>query len=321
MDMKNLKVDRNLSLFPEKDVKDRTAIACLMRVGSNMVKNIIEDITGHYAGDDLRADIAPSKVLIEWGNIKGKVDDCYVLKTHYPNLHSKQTRLPQNYKISKAIVQVRNPINICPSYFEMLVQRDHKKVADKSLYTENPENWSLCIDACCENFERHCHFWLEQPIPIYILKYETLFENPVKVLSELLTFIKGEPIEGTELQKNLMERLKQKGLASTYLDKPRTEGSKVGYYTKEELKKILNSSPDYIKSYGYEGEFLEALGSSEKTNSSKSTIDIEAQNQSSLKRVVSPDYKPNWIEIPGGHLAPDTIDKNGELNLALNIKI
>jgi hypothetical protein len=77
--------------------------------------------------------------------------------------------------------------------------------------------------------------WRDAKIPKLVVKNEDLIGESERVLGEIMSFIEERDVKCTETGEKIKERLRTKGMSSTFLDKPRTSGSKVNKFSKEQL--------------------------------------------------------------------------------------
>lgn len=305
---------RGLKFKPESEIKDKTLIGCLPRTGSNMMKNVLEDITGYFSGDDANPSNKFAIYLMEKGNVKGVVRNTYFIKSHSPLFFTKGFRIEEDYQVHKSLLLVRNPINSIPSLFELIAFKNPTKVASDGFYTRNTELFDQCVRDMCVWINEWFDFWLAQRIPVHFVRYEDLFGSSYEVLLGIMTFVEGKNIKGTETDAKIKERLEKKGLGSTYLDKPRTSGSKAHRFTKDQLLYLAKTLDKFIQFFGYEREFEEALGKEcglfnyERDEEFKKGRKL---NEEAINRILSADYAPESLEVPGGHRAPE-IGNEGE---------
>jgi Sulfotransferase domain len=298
---------RGLKFKPEHEIKEKTAIACLMRSGSNMTVNVLEDITGYYSGDDHAKNVEPNKWLYEQGYVKERVKDTYFIKTHYPLLAHKPLRIKEDYYVSKAVILVRSPIQMFPSCFEMMILNSHQKIATPEHYKENQELWEMMIEDYTEFLQIFVDFWVKSPIQYYFSRYEDLFARPYESLLGIVSFIEGRDVKGTDLDEKIKQRLEKSGLSSVYMKGPRYPQNKADKFTKAQVEKIVRGAPEYIRMFGYEDEFEAILGKDcglfnyERDPEFKKG---QKHNQEALARVLSKDYEPKRIRIVGADNIP-----------------
>jgi hypothetical protein len=103
----------------------------------------LEDLTGFYVGDDLRAKGKLLEPLIALDNIKDRIEGCRIVKTCFPMYDHPFFRKEGDILASKAILTVRSPIDLIPSLFELMVSQDFYAVCKEEVYQKSQELFSL----------------------------------------------------------------------------------------------------------------------------------------------------------------------------------
>lgn len=125
-------------------------------------------------------DVIPS---IEWKKKSTIVTKGYSFyKSHQAYSRSFRRWLPNSSQIHKAVLLVRNPIDICASYYFYQAMEEKMAIQEYIEDTWKSEQWS-----------QHCLSWLSSPLMknrlLYVLRYESLLENPARQLSACLDFL------------------------------------------------------------------------------------------------------------------------------------
>ena len=155
-------------------------MASYPRSGNSMLRGLLEGLTGVVTGSDSRPDRAMARDLklyglVGEGNIGshqggGKV---WVVKSHFPEKYGWK-----EFAAQRAVLLVRNPVNAIRSYFNMLLTGTHTHSIAPSEYTRPglAEVWDRHVR---EEIGWWCEFhryWLRQPIPVLVVRYEDLVE-------------------------------------------------------------------------------------------------------------------------------------------------
>lgn len=283
------KADRHLKFEDEKDIDGRTVIAAIFRTGCNLLKNIIEDITGFYVGDQFSGDCSLSHYLQELDNVKGQAIGCRVIKTHFPIFDHPFLRIPGELVVEKAILTVRNPVDIISSYFELNLSQDFHSVLSEDDYVTHKDYFEEIITCLTPSIKYFHQYWTAQKIPKYVIKYNELMENSEKVLREVFTFLEEKEIKGTKTEAKLLERQKTKGMSSSFMAKPRSSGSKIHKFSEEQLLCIAQNLEEFLVFYSFEQEFIEALGKKGEflKNSKFPKANIEKMNEEAIKNLLN----------------------------------
>ena len=116
----------------------------------------------------------------------------WIIPSDYPIRNSNEYEIVD---ISLAIILVRNPIEVIMSYLlkESLLLEEALKKADEMI-----NKWKVFYK-----------YWINAPIPCYIIKYEELIEDPNNILKDLTRFMLGiKSVEETKLDYEIQKAIK-----------------------------------------------------------------------------------------------------------------
>ena len=157
--------------------------------GENLLRFYIEQIFRIQTQTNIRKEFLKSYI----NNIFPKKDQdlnlFWVIPSDYPN---REVNEYDPVDISIAIILIRNPIEVIMSYLlkESLLLEEALKRADEMI-----TQW--------KNFYK---YWINAPIPCYIIKYEELIEDPRSILRDLSRFMLGiKSIEETKLDYSIQK--------------------------------------------------------------------------------------------------------------------
>ena len=167
------------------------------RSGNSMLRGLLEGLTGVVTGSDSRPDRAMARDLQLYGLVgEGNVGahtgggKVWVVKTHFPEKYGWK-----DFATQRAILLVRNPFNAIRSYFNMLLTGTHTHSIADSEFTRLASVWDRHVR---EEIGWWCEFhryWLRQPIPLLVVRYEDLVESrPAereKTLRRIADFLYG----------------------------------------------------------------------------------------------------------------------------------
>eukprot|EP01044_Picomonas_judraskeda_P000305 COSAG03_NODE_12_length_22635_cov_7.308307_14_plen_456_part_00 len=149
------------------------------RSGNSMLRDLLERLTGVVTGSDSRPDRAMALDLKLYRLVgEGSVGahngggNVWVVKTHFPEKYGWKPFASQ-----RAILLVRNPFNAIRSYFNMLLTGTHTHSIADSEFTRFADVWDRHVR---EEIGWWCEFhryWLRQPIPLLVVRYEDLVES------------------------------------------------------------------------------------------------------------------------------------------------
>lgn len=178
------------------------------------------------------------------------------MKSHFPV----QFRTPSPIAVNKAIVCVRNPLDIIVSEFNLHLTATHNKNIDGNVAREFPDQWDWFVQRDIKTWHNFNEYWIRMAagarnggVPVYFFRYEDLVLNPYQIAKEVMAFVLGFPsIEGTYLDYRIRQVINQ-GQSSSVLYKPRS-GSINGNltsYTEAQLDLIKKTCRDQLHFFGY----------------------------------------------------------------------
>lgn len=287
---------RNLKFYEDKD-NDLCALATFPRSGSSLFLNIIEGITKHFCGEDMYEGI--SLESIAKGNVRGTVDYCKIVRTHYPWLSKFPYRIKEDIKVVKAAYMVRNPFRNFTSLFGMLILNSHENNLPLEEYNKRSEDFDKFIKISSEAYDITSNFWVDSEVPVVILRYEDLMENPVKFCKDFFSLFEGtNDIDNDlpELVIEINEYFNKNGLKSTFLDSQKSSNDQYSYFTQEQKEFIYSKTKNWIKFFNYEQDVMDNTENiidkniNFKVNGTNNFIDFNKISLSNIK-----DYKNDRI--------------------------
>jgi hypothetical protein len=157
--------------------------------GENLLRYYLEQIFRIKTQTNIRKEFLISSI----NNIFPKTDQdlnlFWIIPSDYP---IRDLNEYEPVDISIAIILVRNPIEVIMSSLlkESLLLEEALRRADNMI-----NQW--------KDFYK---YWINAPIPCYIVKYEELIETPCKILKELSRFLLGlKNYEGTKLDYSIQK--------------------------------------------------------------------------------------------------------------------
>ena len=160
--------------------------------GENLLRFYLEQIFRIQTQTNIRKEFLISSI----NNIFPKKDQdlnlFWIIPSDYPIRESNEY---DPVDISMAIILVRNPIEVIMSYLlkESLLLEEALKRADEMI-----NQW--------KDFYK---YWINAPIPCYIVKYEELIDDPYNILKDLSRFVLGiKSIEETKLDISIKKTIK-----------------------------------------------------------------------------------------------------------------
>jgi hypothetical protein len=160
--------------------------------GENLLRFYLEQIFRIQTQTNIRKEFLINSI----NNIFPKKDQdlnlFWVIPSDYPLRDSNEY---DPIDISIAVVLVRNPIEVIMSYLlkESLLLEEALKRADEMI----------------NQWKEFYKYWINAPIPCYIVKYEELIDDPCNILKDLSRFMLGiKSIEETKLDYSIQKAVK-----------------------------------------------------------------------------------------------------------------
>lgn len=166
--------------------KERIVLASYPRSGNTMVRKLIEEMTGIFTGSDTKPGRGMAEMLRNYG-LEGE-GECsrrsWVIKSHFPE------RLGwMRFPVQRGILLVRHPVNAIDSYFNMQLAACHDKSLCDSEYTRFANIWDGHIREEVRIWVDFHQYWLRQPIPLLIVRYEDLLVDRENQLRRMFRFL------------------------------------------------------------------------------------------------------------------------------------
>ena len=184
----------------EQTIKTLDTVNDFPHVGLIYYENSGENLLRFYLEEIFRiqtmTNIKKKFLLSPINNIFPKKEEdlnlFWVIPSDYPIRDSNEY---ETIDISLAIILVRNPIEVIMSNLlkESILLEEALKRADEMI-----NSWKTFYK-----------YWINAPIPCYLIKYEELIEEPSIILKDLARFMLGiKTVEGTKLEYAIQKAIK-----------------------------------------------------------------------------------------------------------------
>ena len=160
--------------------------------GENLLRFYLEQIFRIQTQTNIRKEFLISSINNIFPKKEQDLNLFWVIPSDYPYRESNEY---ESVDISIAIVLVRNLIEVIISYLlkESLLLEEALKRADEMI----------------NKWKEFYKYWINAPIPCYIVKYEELIDDPENILKDLSRFMLGiKSIEETKLDYAIKRVLK-----------------------------------------------------------------------------------------------------------------
>jgi hypothetical protein len=221
------------------------ALASYPRSGNSLMRTMYEHTSLRVTGSDMQGGLAKHDLV---GEMSVGCDKVQFVKTHFP-----ERRGTPQFRCCRAVLLVRNPFDAIESFFNLMMTGTHTQNISQQIREKTTKYWEEFAVKEIRVWTNFHKYWLEQEIPILLVRYEDLIREPAKVMSRVVQFVLeindmgsffGERIDRCIKEQQEIERL------GSY--KPRSGG--IG-------KSLAKYSPELIvkmKAEGFE-EVLKAL--------------------------------------------------------------
>ena len=160
--------------------------------GENLLRYYLEEIFKIQTQTNIKKKFLTSPTNNIFPKKEQDLNLFWIIPSDYPIRNSNEYEMVD---ISLAIILVRNPIEVIMSYLlkESLLLEEALKKADEMI-----NKWKVFYK-----------YWINAPIPCYIIKYEELIEDPNNILKDLTRFMLGiKSVEETKLDYEIQKAIK-----------------------------------------------------------------------------------------------------------------
>ena len=160
--------------------------------GENLLRYYLEEIFKIQTQTNIKKKFLTSPTNNIFTKKEQDLNLFWIIPSDYPIRNTNEYEIVD---ISLAIILVRNPIEVIMSYLlkESLLLEEALKKADEMI-----NKWKVFYK-----------YWINAPIPCYIIKYEELIEDPNNILKDLTRFMLGiKSVEETKLDYAIQKAIK-----------------------------------------------------------------------------------------------------------------
>ena len=186
---------------------DRIAMQSFVRSGNTFLRKYLEEITGVFTGADMHIShtFFESMMGLLGQYITNDSNRVWITKTHWPHSIPGDKAFPAE----KMIVIARNPIDVFPSFANLVNTHSHSLQVNERFDQDKPEFWEQWVRKMTINMRDNHRNVLDEiapNIPVYFLRYEDLKLKPEPVLIELFRFLlDADSLQGTLCERRIKE--------------------------------------------------------------------------------------------------------------------
>ena len=106
------------------------------------------------------------------------------VKTHFPE----RMGSPQ-FRASRVVLLVRNPFDAIDSFYNLMMTGTHTASVTPEIREKTAKIWDEYVMKEIRVWIGFHKFWLNQDVPIMLIRYEDLIRKPDKVMLRVLQFV------------------------------------------------------------------------------------------------------------------------------------
>ena len=220
---------------------------------------------------DKPVNMSEDEILKHRNNIYKNMDpkvDKFFMKVHDAFVHIPDEPLFPTIN-SKAIIIIRNPLDIVSSYAnhtDISLDESVDKINNGSTLGNSYRIDNGNVTQHLGTWKENVTSWIESDIEKLIIRYEDLhedFENTVEMIASFLDIkLTNEDMNRIKWQSDF-KNLKQQEITKGFIEKPKTsnvffrEGRKDQYkkeLSKDQIRKIIEVNKDLMKKFNYDTE-------------------------------------------------------------------
>lgn len=158
------------------------------------------------------------------------------VKTHYP-----ERRGTPPFQASRVVLLVRNPFDAIDSFFNLMMTGTHTTSISPEIREKTAKVWDEFVLKEFRVWKKFHMYWLNQDIPLLLIRYEDLIRQPDKVMERVIQFVLeiqrmgtffGERIDRCIREQEEIERL------GSYKPRSGGIGKSLSKYSSELLKEM-----------------------------------------------------------------------------------
>jgi hypothetical protein len=156
-------------------------LASYPRSGNSLMRTLYEHTTLRVTGSDMQGGLAKHDLVGECA-----VDANFVqfVKTHFPERQGN----PQ-FRASRVVLLVRNPFDAIESYFNLMMTGKHTDTITPEIREKTVKYWEEYVLKEIKVWKLFHTWWLDQDVPLLLIRYEDLVRWPDKVMGRVLQFV------------------------------------------------------------------------------------------------------------------------------------
>jgi len=220
-------------------------LASYPRSGNSLLRTMYESITLRVTGSDMQGGLAKHDLVGEMAIGENLVQ---FVKTHFPE---RQGGAP--FRASRVVLLVRNPFDAIESFFNLMMTGTHTASVAPEVRARAVKIFESVVLKEIRVWKQFHQFWLNQDVPILLIRYEDLIRAPDKVMGRVIKFVlevkRMDTFFTSRVERSIMAKEKVDSMGSY---KPRSGGigKSMSKYPPE-LVETLKADKDLVRIMGY----------------------------------------------------------------------
>jgi hypothetical protein len=228
-------------------------LASYPRSGNSLLRTLYERTTLRVTGSDMRGGLTQHDLVGEAATENNAVQ---FVKTHFP-----ERRGHPPFLVNRAVLLVRNPYDAIESYFNLMMTNTHTTSISEDQRKRNVQVFAQMALKEIQVWRDFHEFWLQQGIPLLVIRYEDLIRYTDKVISNVIRFVL-EVNNMDFFEERIRRCIQEEQIEKLGSYRPRSGGIgkslATGMYTPELLTKINHSILDTMIKFGYDEMIIPA---------------------------------------------------------------
>lgn len=219
-------------------------LASYPRSGNSLLRNLYERTTLRVTGSDMRGGLTKHDLV---GEAATQTNCVQFVKTHFP-----ERRGAPAFPVSRAVLLVRNPYDAMDSYFNLMTTNTHTTSLSDEERAKATEAFSEMAKKEILVWRDFHEYWLQQDIPLLVIRYEDLIRYTDKVIAKVIRFVLE--INDMKFFESRIDRcIREEQIEKLGSYKPRSGGigKSLSKYPPELLQTINTGIVSTMEKFGY----------------------------------------------------------------------
>jgi hypothetical protein len=156
-------------------------LASYPRSGNSLLRTLYERTSLRVTGSDMRGGLQKHDLV---GEAATQTNCVQFVKTHYPE----RMGTPP-FRVNRAVLLVRNPYDALESYFNLMTTNTHTTSLSAEERKKHQKVFAEMAKKEILVWRDFHEYWLQQNIPLLVIRYEDLIRYTEKVIAKVLRFV------------------------------------------------------------------------------------------------------------------------------------